>query len=237
MAKNRPRRPSSPSFGREIDPELIRKARVYLEGRTGHAAPDPDAAAAWDELFRIFSVVIQRSLASWKLGEQDRDDCTQEVWIEVLRHLRGMRGGALPLRLGAWLTILARNKAADLIRCKYRRATTALSDKALATLGDPHEAEAAVRAERELARLRVRRAVAALARRVPATNFRLFYLHWYRGRTLTEVAGPLGLTPAQARFRHHRVTRAFRGLLAQMLADPPRRGEAGSHGAGRRERG
>jgi DNA-directed RNA polymerase specialized sigma24 family protein len=61
----------------------------------------------------------------------------------------------------------------------------------------------------------VRGVLAELSGRVSACSYQILHLRWIEGRPLPEIAAALGLTPAQVRFRHHRVKQKFRRLFVE----------------------
>ncbi|WP_020466140.1 RNA polymerase sigma factor [Singulisphaera acidiphila] len=197
----------------QIAPELLQQVRAYLKCRAGEVAPSLEMTHAWDQFFRAFSSLIRRSIAPWELGEQDREDCTQEIWKEVLLHLQGFGDSEIPRRPRNWLSVVARNKAVDVIRRKCRRPMASLSTEVLAGLRDGRAEDPATLLEREVLCTAVRAVVARLPDVVSESSFRVFLLRWDEGRSMAEIAAALGMTPAQARFRYHRVTRTLRRLL------------------------
>jgi hypothetical protein len=60
--------------------------------------------------------------------------------------------------------------------------------------------------------------LAELSGRVSASSYQILRLRWIEGRSLPEIAAALGLTPAQVRFRHHRVKQKFRRLVVERIA-------------------
>ena len=74
-------------------------------------------AACWDLLYRRFHGHVRRVVAwpRWRLTPAEVDDCVQEVFIELVRALRGFRGDAA---LGTFVTRLAKNRCVSHIRRK-----------------------------------------------------------------------------------------------------------------------
>lgn len=207
----------------QIAPELLLQVRAYVKCRAREVAPSLEMTRAWDQFFRAFSLLIRRSIAPWELGEQDREDCTQEIWKEVLLHLQDVGDSEIPRRPRNWLSVVARNKAVDVIRRKCRRPTSSLSAEVLAGLCDGRAEDPAALLEREVLCTAVRAVVARLPDVVSESSFRVFLLRWDEGRSMAEIATALGMTPAQARFRYHRVTRTLRRLLECSLHRLPGR--------------
>jgi hypothetical protein len=60
--------------------------------------------------------------------------------------------------------------------------------------------------------------LAELFGRVSECSYRILYLCWIERRPLPEIAAALGMTPAQVRFRHHRVKQKLRSLFVERTA-------------------
>jgi RNA polymerase sigma-70 factor, ECF subfamily len=176
--------------------------------------PHPRLCEAWEHFYECHTPLIRTFVAARRLSEPDRNDCIQEVWKEVVVKLREFHYDTGRARFCTWLLVLARHKAADVVRRQVRHPAMTL------------DAEAAVpdracdpASEHERRRLRglVRGVLAELSGRVSACSYQVLHLRWIEGRPLPEIAAALGLTPAQARFRHHRVKQKFRRLFVVRL--------------------
>ena len=123
---------------------------------------------------------------------------------------------------------LARNKAVDAIRRRSRHAFESLGEGDAVAVRDPGP-DPADAYERSRTQGQVRSVLAELSSRVSPTSFQVLYLRWIEGRTTSEVADALELTPDQVRFRAHRMKRKVRDLLERsMIRDarpPARRGD------------
>jgi RNA polymerase sigma factor (sigma-70 family) len=56
--------------------------------------------------------------------------------------------------------------------------------------------------------------------RISPCSDQILRLRWFEGLPLDEIAALLGLTPAQVRYRHHRVLRRLRALLDARVDRP-----------------
>jgi RNA polymerase sigma factor (sigma-70 family) len=210
--------PHSPGLD-EINQELLERVQVYVTARARQVPPSEESTAAWDRFFPLCDRLIGGRVGHWRLCEADQCDCIQEVWGEVLGKLQHWETLPILGRFEAWLSGLARHKALDAIRSRYRRPMTQMSAEVLCTLCDDRSPDPGLLYEQELIRKRVQGVLQELARRVSASSYRVFYAHWFEGRTMAEIAEALGMTPAQARFRHHRVTQKLRRLLERSMND------------------
>jgi RNA polymerase sigma factor (sigma-70 family) len=186
---------------------------VTGEGGTGGGFDGSD----WDRFYAFCDGAIRTALASRPLQPADREDCRQEIWMELLAtRMSRFRGGDLR----SWLAALARNKAVDAVRRSRRRPVGLAIDPETRPAG-PFEGPCAADESRSL----VWSALAALERRVETRSFLVFFLRWIEGWSFIEIAAHLGLTPEQARLRHHRTKEKFR----QVILDTAPRAERGDH--------
>jgi RNA polymerase sigma factor (sigma-70 family) len=111
---------------------------------------------------------------------------------------------------------LARNKAVDVIRLRSRHVVESLGDGEGMTAMDPGPDPAATY-ERRRTLAQVRSALDQLSSQVSPKSFQVLYLRWIEGRTTSEVADALALTPGQVRFRTHRMKLRFRDLLERSI--------------------
>ena len=156
--------------------------------------------------FVFYDGVIRSALARRPIQEADREDCLQELWLDLLAtRLKRFRGGDLK----AWLTAVARNKAADVLRRTHRRPICRLPDdvSCVAPSEHPHRADEA--------RALVWSTLAVVEPVVHPLSLLVFVLRWMEGWSFEEIGEVLGLTPSQARLRHHRVKLRFRELVIE----------------------
>src|SRR5690606_16667551 len=123
----------------------------------------------------------------------DREDCRQEIWLELLSTRLGrFRGGDLR----AWLAAVSRNKATDVLRRARRRPTVGVT-----AVDPPYDEESAEASHADEARALVWSALRALEPLVHPMNFLVFYLRGIEGWSFADIGGTFGLTPPQARLR------------------------------------
>lgn len=163
-----------------------------------------------DWFYSYCNQVIVATLARLSLQPADRDDCGQQVWVELLAtHASGFRGG----RLSAWLATLARNKAIDVVR-RARRQPSGLgiveSEQPIASSDGPSHSEDAS--------LLVRMALAELESQVEQRSFTSFVLRSIDGLSFAQIASELQMTPEQIRARHHRTKQKFRRIVENFAA-------------------
>jgi RNA polymerase sigma-70 factor (ECF subfamily) len=210
----------------DLDEELLAKTKAYLECRSRGLDPSPALMEAWDRFYWAYQPRIRALLGKWRLPAVDREDCLQEVWVEVVAHLGRFQHDPRRGRLSTWLTTLTRNKAVDSIRRRNRHPSQPLEAHA-GGLPDPVPGPVAD-CERRWIQARVRGVLDGLAERVSERSFRVLYLRWIEGRTVPEIADAMGLSPEQVRLRAHRMKQRFRDLFECSMAGGSARMTMGS---------
>lgn len=137
---------------------------------------------AFGRLFERYTRLVHGVLLS-RLGKADADDLTQEVFLVAFEKLPAL---AEPDSFGAWLAVIARNRATDFLR-KRPRESEILPD--LPTF-DPRRAEA--------------EQVLEVIRGLPEAYREPLVLRLEEGMTGPEIAARTGLTPDSARVNLHR---------------------------------
>jgi len=186
----------------------------------GNAAGEPDGTgnlggegesdrSDWDRFFAYCDRVIVTALQRQPIQPADRENCSQEIWVELLAtRMSRFRGGSL----AAWLGTLARNKAMDTIRRARRRHVVGSSieamERAVVDPAGPCPADEPVSL--------VWLALADLERRVEQRSYAVFFLRWFEHQSFGQIAGALSLTPEQARARHHRTKVKFRQIVEKL---------------------
>lgn len=146
---------------------------------------------AFGRLYERFAPIVHGLLLA-RVRPQDADDLTQEVFLNAIQRLHGLRDARA---FGGWIAAIARNAAVDL----YRRspATTELPQ----SLGGPDRptAEAA----------EVLRAI----RRLPEAYRETLILRLVEGMSGPEIAARTGLGTGSVRVNLHRGMKLLRERL------------------------
>ncbi|HVF89922.1 MAG TPA: sigma-70 family RNA polymerase sigma factor, partial [Blastocatellia bacterium] len=122
------------------------------------------------------------------------DDLVQDVFLQALRSLRGLRNSEA---FGGWLAMIARNRAMDF----HRR--TRESEELTDNISTPNTSEA----EAEAA------AVLTIIREMPEAYRETLILRLVEGMTGPEIASRTGLTAASVRVNLHRGMKLLREKL------------------------
>jgi RNA polymerase sigma-70 factor, ECF subfamily len=148
---------------------------------------------AFAKLYSIYAPMVHGVLLA-RVPWSEVDDLVQDVFLAALNKLNTLRDDAA---FGAWLAMIARNRAMDFHRRK--RATEELSDD-LATQGKSE-------ADREAAN------VLEVICGLPEAYRETLVLRLVEGMTGPEIADRTGLTPASVRVNLHRGMKLLREKL------------------------
>ncbi len=175
-------------------------------------APSDPRAGAWDRFYAHCFRIINQCPFVKRLNTADREDCVQEVMIEVVRKLGQQEPDEAGEALTPWIRVVSRNKAADMTRRRIRNPVIAFDDGAGAALvSKPSESAPALPEQDSLAILW--EALVTLDEEVTMSSYVIFYLRTIENWPITEIAEVFKLTPEQTRFRCHRVRKRFGSIL------------------------
>jgi len=148
-------------------------------------------------LFRDLQPALLRYL---QVITPEAEDVAGETWLQVVKGLRGFRGGEEAFR--AWLFTIARHRAVDAGRSRSRRPDVplALTEAAEQQLTGPDAAELALEAIST-------RSVLALIKTLPREHAEIIMLRVVAGLEATDVARIVGKTPGAVRVTAHRALR------------------------------
>lgn len=180
-------------IGPAIDRSLIDRAR-----NGDLDAFESIVRARMDAVYRLTSAILG--------DEADARDAAQETFVAAWRQFPRLRE---PERFEAWLQRVAVNAARQTHRARRRRRVREIPSSTVAALAD-----------REAGAPRDDAAVldAALAT-LPVEQRAILVLHHLEGRTVTEIAGILGIPEGTAKSR---LFAARRALAAAITADAER---------------
>lgn len=199
--------------------QSLEDARCYLDCRTRQQSPNSQLAEAWDRFYHTCSPLLGRFALACGTPAAELDDCVQAVWLKLLRALGDFHYEPLRGQFRSWLFTLVHTEVIDRARRRKRQAAERIDAGTAATLRS-QEVDPASAYERQVQQQSVRRALTQLQRRVSRRSYRVLYLRSIEGQSVAEVAAALGLTPAQVRYRHHRMKRKIRSLI-----EPPEEAE------------
>lgn len=148
---------------------------------------------AFARLYSLYAPMVHGVLLA-RVPWAEVDDLVQDVFLAALKKLDTLRDDAA---FGAWLAMIARNRAMDFHRRKH--ATEELNDDIAAKNDSESDREAAG----------VLEAICGL----PEAYRETLILRLVEGMTGPEIAGRTGLTPASVRVNLHRGMKMLREKL------------------------
>lgn len=182
-------------------------------GRTARVDPGGDArGAAWDRFYAHCAGIIEGCPGVRRLSTADREDCLQEVMLELVRKFGEGQAEAPEEEVGGWVRTVARNKAADIARRRTRKPEVGFDDGSGEAVPERGGGSATPLDTGETVSL-VWESLLALDAEVTPTSYVVFFLRTIEEWSVPEVAEMLGMTPEQVRFRTHRVKARFAELL------------------------
>jgi RNA polymerase sigma factor (sigma-70 family) len=204
----------------EAHEALIRVAQVYLRRRSQALAPGPLVTLYWQDFYRLYTPLVQRTLRHYVAESTERDDVVQEVWLTIAQKLPALQWLGSCASFRAWMVQVIRHKAVDMLRRKLRRPGCVRSELDQAKREAPTaQTDPAQSWERHWRREAVQVVLAQLRPTINETNFRILHLHYWKGLSVPEIAGRLGLSTGQVWCRLHRVLRKLRQALASEVGE------------------
>jgi RNA polymerase sigma factor (sigma-70 family) len=181
-------------------------------------ADPPKLAEAWDQFYEHCFAIIQQCPGVRQLNGVDREDCVQEVMMEIVRRFGDRQPESIREELTGWIRVVSRNKAADIARRRVRKPEVFFDDGAGADLLDGlAEAQEFESSDGDAVSL-VWEALISLDQEVPVTSYLIFYLRTIEAWSILDIADLFQISPEQARARCHRVKKKF-GMLIKDGAD------------------
>jgi RNA polymerase sigma factor (sigma-70 family) len=169
-------------------------------------------SAAWARFYEYCFAIIRSSPAIRRLNDADREDCTQEVMLEIVRKFGAEEQEIRTGELTGWIHVVSKNKAADIARRRYRRPAAPFEDGSGETVvGSAATASDALSVGESVSL--VWEALLRLDQEVTVTSYLIFFLRHIEGWPVHEIAEALQITSDQVRFRCHRVKNRFAEIL------------------------
>ncbi len=158
---------------------------------------------AYAEIFERYRPLTERICYRILGSREDAQEAVQETMLRVLRGLETFNGR---YQLQAWIARIATNVSVDMVRARARRPQSGagLDDIDEASSDDELDPEAIV--TRILEQERVR----AVLDDIPEHHREVLLLREFEGRSHEEIAGTMGVSPAQAKALIHRAKGTFR---------------------------
>jgi RNA polymerase sigma-70 factor (ECF subfamily) len=164
--------------------------------------------AAFQEIFRRYAPLLQRTMTRDLRTTEEANDLVQQTFLHLHRSRLDFEPGR---KLRPWIFTIALNLKREYFRRVKRRRESSLEGE-----GAPEPFEPPRGQERSDAAREVERALETL----PAQQREVIVLHWLGGLSFPEVAESVGSTVAAVKVRAHRGYTALRGVLSQDTSFP-----------------
>ena len=168
---------------------------------------------AWDHFYAHCSRIINESPGVRRLSVADREDCIQDVMLELVRKFGNKDAHPGEARLTGWIRLTSRNKAVDIVRRRFRKPEVGFGDGSGEEIVDRDDFGTDPESERAEHVSLIWEALLSLDNKVPVTSYLIFYLQTIEGWKVSEIAELFQVTPEQVRIRCHRVKKKFGPIL------------------------
>lgn len=175
--------------------------------------------AAWERMVALYAPLVLSWCRGWGLKAEDSADVFQDVFQAVAANLQGFRRERTGDTFRGWLRTIARNKVNDLFRRRQREPEGIGGSEAQAILvqipqaGAMNEKEVIEEAENAL----LHRALESIRGEFEQHTWEAFWLTAVEGRTASDVAVDLSMTPGAVRVAKSRVLHRLRSDLGDLL--------------------
>jgi RNA polymerase sigma-70 factor (ECF subfamily) len=174
---------------------------------------DPEG---WRRHVQLYGPLIYRWCRRGRLGPEDAADVAQEVFRTVAARIQDFRRDRPGDSFRGWLWTITRHKIGDHLRRLQRQPSAAGgSDAHMGLLNLPERLPDDEEAAADFSAL-VHRAMDLVRAEFAERTWQAFWRTAVEGRTATDVAGELGVTPDAVRMAKSRVLRRLREELPDM---------------------
>jgi RNA polymerase sigma factor (sigma-70 family) len=179
----------------------------------GLTADGARLGTVWDQFYAYCASVIRQCPSVRRLSDADREDCVQEVMMEIVRKFGDHQPETYRDGLPGWIRAVSRNKAVDIIRRRFRRPEVGFDDGSGEAVPDAVLEDSGPDLARGEYVSLVWESLISLDQKVPVTSYLVFYLRTIEGWDIPEIAELFQISSDQARARCHRVKKKFSSIL------------------------
>ena len=189
--------------------------------RRGSIKQDSASNPVWIDFFEAYDPIIRKFARTNGLTNDTAiDECTQEVWLAILKGLKHFVAEPEHGRFRTWVYSIVQRKTIDLFRIRAKTSGLSLNDseQKLPTPVDQSDGPVEV-VQAEFARGVLKEVLEELKSRVSEQSFDIFYARRFERRRVAEVASQFEVSPQVVRVCHHRVEKRLERMLRQRLGD------------------
>lgn len=198
------------------DLQLVERVVAYLTARSSRQCASADQSAAWEQFYTFYGTLVERLVQGWCPSSQDRADCVQEVWQEIITRLPAFHYDPARGPLCCFLATVVRRKIRAYTRRWGCHRPVQFAEGKGATLPCPGLGPS-VKCEHREDRWRIRRAFHQLRSCLSPLSWRVFYLRWRRHHSFAEIGRALRLTPNQVRYHHAQAKERLQELMVDRV--------------------
>lgn len=208
---------SSPT---DIDARLLHDVQEYLKFSACTVGISEQLERSWQRFYEAYDPAIRRSISRYKLSRMDLDECTQEVWIKLIKTLRNFEYQPSRCKFDSWLFTVVQNQIVDFFRWRKRRPACQLTDLVVTRL-EAIDVDVAAKLERTLNQEVLDTFAKRLRSHVSEECYRALHLRLFEGRSVKDVAVILNLSPSQVRLKVSRTKKQLCQRIKRHLNESP----------------
>lgn len=196
-----------------FDRSMLEAVKRHLKTSDEGSPPAHESVMAWRRFYQQCDPLIRRFVRIYVRTANDLDDCTQEVWVRLIKHLKTFDYDASRGAFSSWLYRVVRSVTANYFRHDYRNNDgnnrSALSMVPADSHSDPSKIMEAMDSQK-----RAEQMLITIRRNVSRPNYELLYMRWVQQRSVQDVAETLDISRQQVWYREHRAKKKLRGVMS-----------------------
>lgn len=180
-------------------------------------------ADAWRRMVELYSPLVYSWCRRSGMNGEDAGDVLQDVFTAVAVHIDDFRRDRAGDTFRGWLRTIARNKIRDHFRRQAQQPAGiggSTAQQRFQDLADEHLEPTDAASEDEESRGLFHRALELIRSDFEEHTWKAFWQTAVEGRTSTDVADDLGMTPGAVRQAKYKVLRRLRTELGDVLKGP-----------------
>ena len=192
---------------------MLESVKQHLRVGVDQHVPKTEHVVAWRQFYTKCDPLIRRFVRIYVRTASDMDDCTQEVWVRLIKRLKTFDYDPAVGHFSSWLYKVVRSVTAGYFRNEYRNDKTE-QRSLMSTLSRSSADDPAQMMDEMEAQARVDAMLLTIRRNVSRPNYDLLYMRWVQQRSVEDVAEALDLSHQQVWYREHRARKKLRGVLS-----------------------
>ena len=198
------------------DPEMIFSIKRFLESKFHRLKDAKESNSDWDMFYAAYNRIIQRFASACGMQDCDVDECSQEVWMAVVRGMSAFEHDPERARFRSWLYQIVSNKASDIVRSRVKHSAVSLSDSggffdlSDGQPGPPQDLDKAWKNEL------LRESLIRLKARVTSRDYKIFTNRSLRNTPAATVAARYEVNEGAVRVIDHRLRKQLQRILCSL---------------------